>query len=58
MGSQLVLLELELQRLSARCWNSQGLEQKRLWGICVFDEREELKCITLSRKKGGQKTYL
>lgn len=56
MGSQLVLLELELQRLSARCWNSQGLEQKRLWGICVFDEREELKCITLSRKKGGQKT--
>lgn len=58
MGSQLVLLELELQRLSGGCWNSQGLEQKRLWGIYVFDEREGLKCITLSRKKGGQKTEL
>lgn len=28
MGSQLVLLELELLRLSARGWNRQDLEQK------------------------------
>lgn len=32
MGSQSVLLKLQLQRLSARGWNRQDLEQKRPWG--------------------------
>lgn len=58
MGPQLVLLELELLRLSARGWNRQDLEQRRPRGICVFNGREGLKHITVSGKKGGQNTQL
>lgn len=50
MGSQLVLLELEVQKLSARGWNRQDLEQKR--PHIQYLMREKGSSTSVSRKKG------
>lgn len=54
MSSKLALLEFELQRISVRGhkqFGKQGLEQRKAWGLCVFDERGALEQSKLSRKR-------
>lgn len=57
MSSKLALLEFELKRISVRGkeqFGKQGLEQKKAWGLCVFDERGALEQSKLSRKREAQ----